>query len=105
MDTSNSSIKCNKNHCLVNFEETRSGSEKDLKNVESLFCNLGFRVYIQKDLNRIEFEKCILQFSGDETHGDIMVLVVMSHGERGGDRGKIITSDGMNVDIENDIIR
>ena len=34
-----------------------------------------------------------------------MILVVMSHGEQGGDCGKIITSDDFKVDIENDIIR
>ena len=44
-------------------------------------------------------------FSFDEKHGDIMVLVVMSHGEQGGDSGKILTSNGERIDIEHDIFR
>jgi len=34
-----------------------------------------------------------------------MVLIVMSHGDEGGARGQIITSDDKDVDIERDIIR
>ena len=41
-----------------------------------------------------------------EKHGDIMVLVVMSHGEEGGHSGKVLTSkNGERIDIEHDIFQ
>ena len=58
-----------------------------------------------KNLTRDDFDRVILEFSIDKTHGDIMVLIVMSHGDEGGARGQIITSDDKDVDIERDIIR
>ena len=77
-----------------------------LKEKESLLEQIGFKVtVIQKRIERGKFHRAILNFSGDLTHGDIMILFVMSHGEQGGDCGKIITSDDFKVDIENDIIR
>ena len=84
----------------------RKGSQKDVLKMESLLEQIGFKVtVIQKRIERGQFHRAILEFSGDQTHGDIMILVVMSHGEQGGDCGKIITSDDFKVDIENDIIR
>ena len=42
-----------------------------------------------------------------EDHGDIAVLVVMSHGEAGGasGQGQIVTSKGGKVDIQHDILK
>ena len=90
----------------MNFDqETRRGSKQDVKNAESLFKSLGFRVYKYKNLTKDDFDRVILQFSSDKTHGDIMVLIVMSHGGEGGARGQIFTSDEKSADIEIDIIR
>ena len=90
----------------MNFDqETRRGSKLDGKNAKSLFESLGFRVYTYKNLTKDDFDRVILQFSGDKTHGDIMVLLVMSHGGEGGARGQIFTSDDKCADIEMDIIR
>ena len=47
----------------------------------------------------------MINFSFDENHGDIMVLVVMSHGDEGGHSGKVLTSNGERIDIEHDIFR
>ena len=52
------------------------------------------------------FRQTMLDFSSDETHGDIMVLVVMSHGDEGGHSGQIVTSiNGEKIDIEHDIFQ
>ena len=65
----------------------------------------GFKVTVVQNLRLNEFTKAIVEFAEDNGHGDIAVLVVMSHGEPGEASGKIIASDGQKVDIENDIIR
>lgn len=70
-----------------------------------LFGQMGFAIFPYQDLERREFLKTTLEFSDLKTHGDIVVVVVMSHGESGGASGKIITSDGLKVDVEEDIIR
>jgi len=62
-------------------------------------------VTVVQNLRLNEFTKAIVEFAEDNGHGDIAVLVVMSHGEPGEASGKIIASDGQKVDIENDIIR
>ena len=64
---------------------------------------IGFEVEVKENLDRGDFISSLIQFSKDKDHGDIMVLVVMSHGVPGGDRGKIISSDGQSVDIVEDI--
>ena len=66
---------------------------------------IGFKVTVVQNLRLNEFTKAIVEFAEDNGHGDIAVLVVMSHGEPGEASGKIIASDGQKVDIENDIIR
>ena len=53
-----------------------------------------------------DFRQTMLDFSSDKKHGDIMVLVVMSHGDEGGHSGKIVTSkNGEKIDIEHDIFQ
>ena len=68
----------------------------------SPFCE-GFDVTVLENLDRGDFIASLIKFSKDKDHGDIVVLVVMSHGIPGGDRGKIISSDGQSVDIVEDI--
>ena len=86
--------------------DSREGSKQDVLKMEALLKQIGFNITtLQKRIDRGKFLKAILEFSEDKTHGDIMILVVMSHGQKGGDSGKIITSDDFKVDIENDIIR
>ena len=68
---------------------------------------LGFDVTVveTEKMGGREFRQTMINFSSDEKHGDIMVLVVMSHGEEGGHSGKILTSNGERIDIEHDIFR
>ena len=101
------------NVIIVNFNEfpenpeyqTRVGSQKDMEDLKELFSQTGFEVFPFQDLRRTDFLMKILEFSEVKTHGDIVIVVVMSHGESGGHSGKIITSDGKKVDVEEDIIR
>ena len=67
-----------------------------------MFHQIGFTVRVQTNLHRNQFIKTLIEFS-EEKHGDVMVLVVMSHGIPGGYRGKIIASNGQPVDIYEDI--
>ena len=74
--------------------------------MESLFKQIGFNIFDGKPLQNLDhgtFQKKLLDFS-EADHGDIMVLVVMSHGDEGLGSGVIFTSDGKKVDIEKDII-
>ena len=66
---------------------------------------MGFEVFPHHDLKRADFFMKVIEFSQKKNHGDIVIVVVMSHGESGGTSGKIITSDGLKVDVEDDIIR
>ena len=58
-------------------------------------------------MGRNGFLKEVTNFSLEEDHGDIAVLVVMSHGEAGGasGQGNIVTSNGGKIDIQLDIIK
>ena len=47
----------------------------------------------------------MIDLAESDTHGDIMVLIVMSHGAEGGLSGKIVTSTCEKIDVELDIIR
>ena len=47
----------------------------------------------------------MIDFAESDTHGSIMVLVVMSHGDKGGLSGKILTSTCEKIDVEMDIVR
>ena len=99
---------------IVNFEEfvngekfpKMNGSQRDVDNLDSLLDQMGFKVRLvqTKKMTRNDFSRTMMDFS-EEEHGDIMVLVVMSHGVPGGGSGKIITSNCEKVDIEQDIIQ
>ena len=68
----------------------------------------GFDVTVvdTKNMGGCDFRRTMMNFSSDEKHGDIMVLVVMSHGEEGGPSGQIVTSkNGERIDIERDIFQ
>ena len=69
---------------------------------------IGFDVTVvdTENMGGHDFRRTMMNFSLDEKHGDIMVLVVMSHGEEGGPSGQILTSkNGERIDIEYDIFR
>ena len=72
---------------------TRTGSEKDLKDLVSLFSNvLRFTVTERSNLSYPEMSKEIMAFAGKEEQGeaDMAAVVVMSHGKE----GTIYSSDG-----------
>ena len=84
----------------------RYGSEKDAKKLVALFSQIGFNIFEGKaleDLNSWTFKTKLAEFSALKDHGDIMILVVMSHGDTGVGGGVIFTADGEKIDIE-DII-
>ena len=58
-------------------------------------------------MGRNEFLYEDTNFSLEKDHGDIAVIVVMSHGEAGGSsgQGQIVTSKGGKVDIQHDIMK
>ena len=120
---------------IVNFKEfespvfkTREGSQRDVENLDSLFFQMGevffFYLFLNnqkylvctgfdrtivstKKMGRNGFLKEVTSFALEEDHGDIAVLVVMSHGEAGGasGQGNIVTSKGDNIDIQFDIMK
>ena len=72
------------------------------------FLYIGFDVTVvdTENMGRRDFRQTMMDFSSDEKHGDIMVLVVMSHGVEGGHSGQIVTSiNGERIDIEHDIFQ
>ena len=86
----------------------RYGSEKDAKKLVALFKQIGFNIFEEgeegNDLNFWTFKTKLAEFSALKDHGDIMILVVMSHGDTGVGGGVIFTADGEKFDIEKDII-
>ena len=65
---------------------TRTGSEKDLKDLVSLFSNvLRFTVTERSNLSYQDMMKEIMAFAGKEEQGeaDMAAVVVMSHGKEG----------------------
>ena len=75
-------------------------------------CCVGFHTKIvptekMAKMGRNGFLREVTDFSLEDDHGDIVVLVVMSHGEAGGasGQGQIVTSTGGKVDIQQDIIK
>ena len=74
-----------------------------------IICSAGFVVQVvsPEKMGRNGFLKEVTNFSFEEDHGDIAVLVVMSHGEAGGasGQGNIVTPNGGKVDIQLDIIK
>ena len=86
----------------------RYGSEKDARKLVALFKQIGFNIFEEgeegKDLNSWTFKTKLAEFSALKDHGDIMILVVMSHGDTGVGGGVIFTTDGEKFDIEKDII-
>ena len=77
--------------------------------MDSKNCCIGFHTKIvpTKKMGRNGFLNEVTNFSLEDDHGDIVVLVVMSHGEAGGasGQGQIVTSTGGKVDIQHDIIK
>ena len=83
---------------------TRTGSEVDERNLESLFTQLGLKVLVRRNLKKDEMRKEILRFSDleDHTSCDMAMVCICSHGL---DKDKIISSDCKELDVREDIMR
>merc|ERR1719186_576472 len=82
---------------------TRTGSEVDEKNLETLFIQLGFKVLVRRNLKKDDMRKELMRFSELEDHKacDMAIVCVCSHGL---DKDRIITSDCREVDVREDIM-
>jgi len=84
--------------------QTRKGSQVDVKNLSALFQQLGFSVVILQNQTRSETLKYLIDFSSNSAHmsADMMVFCMSTHGP---ERGKLMSSDCLEIDIEKDILR
>ena len=78
---------------LFNFNsfdnnKPREGSEKDVQALKRIFETFGFSITLGLNLTKEGVEKKITQFKsevlGGEKTCDMIVIVIMSHGARGG---------------------
>ena len=91
--------------CLIinnkNFhdaEANRKGSEIDERNLEKLFQELSFKVYVKNDLTWDQMRRVATEFAKkDHNEFDAFVFVIMSHG---GNKDVIEGVDGRNIQIE-----
>ena len=61
----------------------RNGSQVDADNLEKVFLTLGFEVKIHKNLKKAEMEKELELFASRTEYSDMIILIVLSHGENG----------------------
>jgi len=82
----------------------REGAEVDAENLDNLFTQLGFNVTKYKNLRRNETLKKLIEFSDfvGKVAGDMTIVCVLSHGT---ERGKVVSSDCLEIDTELDILR
>merc|ERR1711915_983247 len=82
----------------------RQGAQVDSDNLEKLFTQLGFKVIRYKNLNRKETVRALEDFADVEENKmiDMMILCILSHGK---ENGKIVTTDGIMIDTEVDVLR
>ena len=87
-----------------NLYEFRKGADVDAKNLELLFTQLGFSVTSVKNMRRNEMFKQLIDFADFSTDkaGDMMAVCILSHGL---EHGKIVSADGLSIDIEQDVLR
>eukprot|EP00092_Neocalanus_flemingeri_P031123 GFUD01033806.1.p1 GENE.GFUD01033806.1~~GFUD01033806.1.p1 ORF type:complete len:318 (-),score=80.68 GFUD01033806.1:74-1027(-) len=84
--------------------KTRTGSQVDVVNLSDLFQQLGFIVVTQQNLTRNDTLKYLIDFASHPAHAsaDMMVFCMSTHG---GEKGKLMSSDCLEIDIEADILR
>eukprot|EP00092_Neocalanus_flemingeri_P031122 GFUD01033805.1.p1 GENE.GFUD01033805.1~~GFUD01033805.1.p1 ORF type:complete len:348 (-),score=91.76 GFUD01033805.1:65-1066(-) len=84
--------------------KTRTGSQVDVVNLGDLFQQLGFSVVTQQNLTRNNTLKYLIDFASHPAHAsaDMMVFCMSTHG---GEKGKLMSSDCLEIDIEADILR
>lgn len=84
----------------------RLGANVDTDNLQQLFTQLGFQVIKYANLKRSDTMKILIDFA--DTVGskgepcDMLIVCVLSHGKA---QGKIVASDCLDIDIEQDILR
>lgn len=61
----------------------RSGSSKDASNLQSLFTQLGFKVWLVQDADVDEIKEKITELSQKPGHNDGLVVCLLSHGLSG----------------------
>ena len=72
---------------------------------KSIFLGFDVTNVPTRGMGKRNFIQTMKNFAADEGHGDIMVLVVMSHGSEDHRGIKIVTSTYDELDIEFDVIR
>ena len=97
---------------IVNNEEfsfkdefpTRTGSQVDVANLRDLFQQLGFDVVVLQNSTRLQTLNQVIDFSIHQGHAsaDMMVFCMATHGD---EKGKLMSSDCLEIDIEKDIVR
>ncbi|XP_042223340.1 ankyrin-3-like [Homarus americanus] len=93
-----------KGHVLIlNYEFTgthneRRGSTTDVKNLNNVFTQMGYRVTTHKDLNKQESIKALEEFRNNEELGkvDSVFVCVLSHGE---DKETFYTADNKTLTV------
>ncbi|CAL8104594.1 unnamed protein product [Calicophoron daubneyi] len=87
---------------IINVEKYESDSERkgstlDAQRLRKLFEDLGFNVFVYKDLNSREMRRTIKNFAAMEEHKFVhtAVLVILAHGNE----GEIEASDGNHVAV------
>lgn len=85
--------------------QRRHGSDADARRLVSVFKELGYDVIMNRNMKRNEMMSLFVDIANREEltskQHDSLVVVVLSHG----DRGKITTSDNYQVDIVKDIVQ
>ena len=68
----------------------------DFWNVAVARMPIWYQVEVKRNLSHQEMHQSICKFSGQLDHGDMIVLVILSHG----DNGIIYSSDGRHITNE-----
>merc|ERR1711892_825955 len=82
----------------------REGAHVDSDNLDTLFTQLGFIVMRYKNLTRRETLRKldeIFEVAGSKA-ANMMAVCILSHGR---EQGKIISTDGLHIDTEIDVLR
>merc|ERR1712179_19268 len=82
----------------------RQGSQVDVQNLRDLFTQLGFTVVVHRNLTRRETLNFVIDCSSDPVHvsADMMIFCFATHGP---DKNKLISTDCLEIDVDNDILR
>ena len=82
----------------------RDGADVDANNLEKLFSQLDFEVSKHTNLTRNATLKLMIDMADavGSKPCDMLIVCILSHGK---DQGKIVSSDGLMIDMETDIFR